>query len=734
MKKTFWLSVWAMELGVQLLIACGLISSFYPIPTDSFLKSILPFFYDMVRPEREMSLYGMFIVATVAIQFFLLWFYRQRFKDDGLERLTRRRVLWGAGALAVQFTGAFHIFTHQDPFWARALLYAGMAMFAAATTFADRIEGLSVIFNRPVVRRVLESAAVLLTVLMIYVPDQEAATARIYMGDQFHHYDQCMVGPAWASLAGDILDVDVISQYGLGMPIIVGRLAKILGADHTAFFTVLMMLTLMYFLLWYWLLRVWLKNIVLALAGVWLAIKFQIFHPGAAPFALTYPSETVLRFYWDIAFFILAWGYFCAGRRWCLAGAGVCAGLAVFYMSSTGLCLAVTFYALLALDQIRLDRRWEVLRSLPGVGRLGAYALIVPLTAVILLALAQGRHLFAPQFWYNIGEFNNYFLSGFGTMPVYESLVNKNFWEFWIGIIIPLLYLWTVVYLGSCAWRGRITGEQCLAIVVSVYGLGLYHYYIARSALTNFYAVGVPFVAIMCFWINAQLTQRPGRWRQIVPIVLACSTFVMLWVNPQFAAYPNVFNPWRHYDSRGLGILPLAEGKPYFNHSVIHTARIPVPNSLGNFDERLPTEADFKDMEEVKRFFRQEFNFSTDARLIDVMTAPKDKVALISSFDVRILMQAKRRPFFYHYPFFLSRPMRMFSFAVPATYTVGQIKRTITQMETEKPEYIFIEKIYSKDNVIFANSTHALQVLLLYVHTHYEPVAQGEYLMALKRK
>ncbi|MBI4309007.1 MAG: hypothetical protein HY591_01605, partial [Candidatus Omnitrophica bacterium] len=483
----------------------------------------------------------------------------------------------------------------------------------------------------------------------------------------------------------------------------------------------------------YWLLRSWLKSVPLACLGVWAAVKIQMFHPGAFPFALTYPSTTAVRFFWDIVFFILIWLYLGKQEQKWLAAAAVCAGLAVFYMSSTGLCLAFAFYVFLAAQVILPQRRRAFIQSKADILRLAGYAVLVPLTAIALLAFAQGRQVLAPQFWHNIAEFNNYFLSGFGTIPIYESLVNKNFWAFWMGIMIPLVYVWTVIFLGALLWTGRAGGAQLLAVLLSVYGLGLYHYYIARSAPTSFYTVAVPFAAVACFWVHAALAQTAPRARAGVFGAMACGALVFLWVNPQFAAYPNVFNSLRHYDSKGLGVMPLPDGKPYFNHGVIHTARIPLPNSLGQMDEALLTEADFKSMDELKDFFRWEFDFTADARLIDSLTAPGDKVALISSFDVRILMQAKRRPFFYHYPVFLSRPMRMRAFAVPAIYTVDQLKRTIGQMEQEKPEYVFMERIYSKDNTVFADHTNALQWLLLYVHTHYGIVAQGQYLMALKR-
>ena len=78
--------------------------------------------------------------------------------------------------------------------------------------------------------------------------------------------------------------------------------------------------------------------------------------------------------------------------------------------------------------------------------------------------------------------------------------------------------------------------------------------------------------------------------------------------------------------------------------------------------------------------------------------------------------------------------MRMRSFAVPAVYTVDQIKKTIAQMEEQKPEFVFLEDIYRPSNMMFANPTNGLLPVLAYVHGRYTPVARGRFLMALKRR
>ena len=58
--------------------------------------------------------------------------------------------------------------------------------------------------------------------------------------------------------------------------------------------------TIIYFILCYFFLRVWLNNVPVAMAGVLLAIKWQMFNPGNYPFVFTYPYSTVCRYFFDI--------------------------------------------------------------------------------------------------------------------------------------------------------------------------------------------------------------------------------------------------------------------------------------------------------------------------------------------------------------------------------------------------------------------------------------------------
>ena len=127
--------------------------------------------------------------------------------------------------------------------------------------------------------------------------------------------------------------------------------------------------------------------------------------------------------------------------------------------------------------------------------------------------------------------------------------------------------------------------------------------------------------------------------------------------------------------------------------------------------------------------------FKEDAGLIDRLTTPEEPVALVSSFETRILMQADRKPFFYYFPLLLSRPMdmRMFSFSI--LWTSDQLAEIMGQLAQAKPDYVFMEKILLAHQVpqTYLYLFPEMLYILNYLDKNYTPYQYGKYLVALKR-
>ena len=137
----------------------------------------------------------------------------------------------------------------------------------------------------------------------------------------------------------------------------------------------------------------------------------------------------------------------------------------------------------------------------------------------------------------------------------------------------------------------------------------------------------------------------------------------------------------------------------------------------------------------VVSYYGGESDFSVDAELIRQLTPKKARVPVISSFEIKILMQADRTPFFYYFPLVISRPMNMRTFSVSSLYTVNHLKKTIGQLESAKPEYIFMERIFLNNEAPaeYFNNDPAFMEILSYVHTHYSAQTTGKFLVAMKR-
>jgi hypothetical protein len=122
--------------------------------------------------------------------------------------------------------------------------------------------------------------------------------------------------------------------------------------------------------------------------------------------------------------------------------------------------------------------------------------------------------------------------------------------------------------------------------------------------------------------------------------------------------------------------------------------------------------------------------------LIAGLTSPKDRVALLSSFETKILIQAKRGPFFYYFPMIESAGMELNHFRGTALYTRSRMQKTLEQLENAKPAYIFVEKRLVRRQLSPEIYRHfeTLTALLDYVDRNYQADQEGKYLVAMKRK
>ena len=580
--------------------------------------------------------------------------------------------------------------------------------------------------------------------LIIFVPNFERVLARMYVGEQFFHYDMFMMASGWAAANSHIIYVDQFSSYGMGMPYVFAQLARWMGGfSYEHVFLLIMTGVMIYYVLMFWFASRWFKSVGLALAVMLWGIRVQMFHPGDYPFVLTYPSATVIRYFFDIFVLAAIYCHLQRGRSGWLWLAGLLSGFAVYYMDSTGIFLLIAYWAYLACILVMPYTRSMLYKSQRDSIFLGIYCLFPVVVALALFYSVAGGHLLTASFWRNYTEFVNYFVvAGQGTYPIYENFKYHNFWAGLVGLIIPAVLVFTIIFVGGMCFFKKLARRHIFIIVVCVYGLGINHYYIMRAILTSYYVTGLPFVFVCGYWLKLFLGGS-FRWVQhrhmATGALIAVSLYALL-TNHNFMAYPNVFN-WSHnpmVDPLTAQPLP-ADLSTYFYHlnrNDPEDLKLPT-NSLGTKDEALYTEKDFHSDDDLAVYYHKDFDFSKDASLIQSLTRPGEPAALISSFEIKILIQADRPPFFYYFPLVKSRPKHMRVMPIDSANSNPELldRKTIDQLQESHLEYVFLEKIFLYDfPKAYADKPENIIPIVTYVRQHYTPYMMGEYLVAMKRQ
>ncbi len=99
-------------------------------------------------------------------------------------------------------------------------------------------------------------------------------------------------------------------------------------------------------------------------------------------------------------------------------------------------------------------------------------------------------------------------------------------------------------------------------------------------------------------------------------------------------------------------------------------------------------------------------------------------------------MQARRPPFFYHLPLLTSQPMRLRAYPADASHSPNFLKDTLRQLEENKPEYVFMQRVFLQDKIpaSYEGSKPEIVAIAAYIRDHYAPGPRGKYLVAMKRK
>jgi len=675
------LAVLSLVESLQLLIIVVLVFSFIAIPIPALVYKFYPLTQYDVHLKRDMSFYHLWIALGIGLQGLLIFLNRQRLGEDNLWRKCTPYICTMAAILMIQIFAVFKMLLWGNPWWARDLFYFGLGFGILARIFwpeCRRLLALIWTFSIPRgLRILLEAGGVGIVSMLIFAPDLSKVLTRMFSYDKFYHLDSFIMSPAWAHHQGLVLNKDICSEYSLIIPIVFDGLMKLAGGFSYAHAVGTMIaLSAIYYLLLYGLWRYWTKSAWLSFFALVVSIKLQFFHWGVVPLIWIYPSATPIRYLPDVVFlfFILRFTQ-SISLRWLLFAA-IVNGLALAWIMDVGAYMYLVL--LTATAAYAYHNNLKFLHKAIGV-------LLIPgLVALGVLSVFYGPLIWQGGFWQNTSEFARLFLQGWGALPITDGLNDKQFFAFCMGFVIPVVYLATLLY-GMGMFIYRQSRPHLFMILVSVYGLGLYHYFIHRSGVTSYYAVVIPLIFVLLFWIQACLESLTIQWQRGLKIFLCVWALTALMTSFLFLYYPS-------------------------------------PLNLSGYD-----------WSQEKLFYVKNFDFNQDAALIDSLTAGGESVPLISSFETKILMQANRRPFFYYFPMMESEHMQGDKLRGIYLHTYARLERTLNQLQDQKPAHLFIQtRLYQGPQAQgYEDSHEGFKLLMAFIRMHYQYQAQGQYLTAL---
>lgn len=690
--------------SLQVLIVVALVYSFIPIPVPVFVQKLFPLSLYDVRLERESSFYHLWIAAALGLQGLLVFLNRKNILQENTWRKHLPYVSTMAVLMYLQVFAVFKIFLWGNPWWARDVFYLLLAVGILIRIFwpefwrwAQRfwsylneknLSGLASVFTN--------TGAVFLVMALVFWPDLSQTLARMFSYDKFYHLDSFIMSPAWAHHQGLVLNRDVNSEYSLIIPLVFDRLMGLLGGiNYENALVSMIALCAAYYLLLFGLWRFWIGSFSLSFMALVLCIKLQFFHWGVIPLIWIYPSATPLRTLFDVFFLFFILRYSQEVKSQWLFAAAILSGVGLAWTLDVGVYM---YFAL-----IMAAASFVFLNGTSAIRKVFLVLLVPWIIAGGILSLCYGTLIKESYFWHNTFEFASLFVQGWGALPMTEGLKDKQFFGFCMGFVIPIIYLGTFLYsLGMFLFvdprlkysgmthSGKEFGDcpsgHLFISIVSFYGLGLYHYFIHRSGVNSYYAVIVPFIFVLLFWAKTGISIVPEKWQKGVRLFLSCWALAGLITSYWYTFYPNWLNlsAW--------------------------------------------------DWSKEKRFFAEQFDFYKDAALVDSLTSGQEPVALISSFETKILMQANRRPFFYYFPMMESEHMQGDNLRGIYIHTYARLVRTLKQLQDQRPAHIFIQTrlINGPEAENYENAHEGFKELMAYIRKHYQYQAQGQYLTALQ--
>jgi hypothetical protein len=410
----------------------------------------------------------------------------------------------------------------------------------------------------------LDGAVPLLLILTIYIPRPHDLAGEIYGIERLHHWDYFIMGPLVGYARGGALGSDVYCQYGVGWPLLFSALAQVFPVSYGNLICVGAIYACVYAIGLYALLRLVTLSSTLATLGTFLALAYRLFGSldPADGTPWRWPSSTMMRAPWDIWCFLLLWCSLNSNRPWLLVPAAMCAGLAVVFVTDTGLFLAVAVSFLLITSRLLASGTREV--GQPGCSLKVIAAAALGFSAVVVGGLGMAARGWPLEQPFLLGwlEALRTYSGGVGMVP----MTMLPAWSLVMAFGFIALYLFVAARGIVLSVSGGAVPYDLFLATIAVYGLCSNSLFIGRSVWQNLHHVGLPLFIILTTEISRCIAsprgtregkQSPALWRTGGPIAaLVCGAGVMA-ATPGFWTYPNVLQEIvRPLTERPLALLP----------------------------------------------------------------------------------------------------------------------------------------------------------------------------------
>lgn len=376
-------------------------------------------------------------------------------------------------------------------------------------------------------------------VAIVYVPGWRLLAGNAFSGEEFLHIDFFAIGPALAFSKGLALGTDVHAYYGMGWAIALTKLPLVRTLSHGHFIRLEVIYGCIYFTAVYAFLRLFTRRWQWAVSGTALAFLLQLFGSYSSAFIMwRFPSATVLRWAFDIWFFLTCLAYLRTHReRWLVAG-GVLVGLAILFQTDTGIYLGLSaaffWCCLLSIERDSVRR----------LVRAGAMAAAGGLAVLVLgLGVASRWTLTDQAFWDGWLENLRQTRAGATLLPLVAIEGQRVLIFFALMIAV---YLSAAGYTLFVAVHRRLGPDALLLGTVAVYGFLTLLYFVGRSNPHNLFRPAVPFAIVLAGAATVLRSSGPGsggaraRTARALPWAVMALAITMLVAHPGFRNYPSL--------------------------------------------------------------------------------------------------------------------------------------------------------------------------------------------------